>query len=120
MNPIEHWIAVRREDGETVGYLEPLSEDYASMQPRTLLGHAVGEPLEYVPAEELLLERGIGELAERWTLDAGTAEEIRDLTVTELSPNGIVLANYVEAKALANGARHRIDWPDLQGRLRRA
>ena len=114
--PIDTWLAVTREDGETVGYLEPLTDDYADVIPRNRLGHAVGEAQDYHAAEELVLERGLRELAEYWVLDG----EGPELTVIELSPDGIVLRDALLSKALAPTKRVDVPWPDTAQRLRRA
>jgi hypothetical protein len=114
--PVDTWLAVTREDGETVGYLEPLTDDYADVLPRNRLGHAVGEAQDYHAAEELVLERGLGELAEYWLLDG----EGPELTVIELSPEGIVLRDAFLSKALEPTKRVLIQWPDTAERLRRA
>lgn len=114
------WVAVTREDRETVGYLEPVTEDYEVVRPRTLLGHLAGEDTGFEEGEALLLARGISELAEVWVLDAGTAEEIRDLTIRELSPAGIEVAARMAAKALVDSPAHHVAWPDVEGRLSRA
>lgn len=119
MDITEHWVPVTREDGERVGYLEPLSEDYSSVQPRTVLGHKLGDPCEYVEGEDLLVEHGISELAEKWTLDDGTNSQVKNLTIVELSPHGIVLADYYSSKAVEAGERLSVivQWPDLNQRL---
>ena len=88
------------------------------VQPRSLLGHPVGGPTDYCAAEERLVERGIGELAEMWTLDAGTAQALHRVGIVELSRDGIVVADALLSKALSPTARHRVPWPDLEGRLR--
>lgn len=119
MDSTNHWVSVNREDGERVGYLEPLSEDYSSVQPRTVLGHKLGDPCEYIEGEDLLVEHGISELAEKWTLDDGTNAQVENLTIVELSPHGIILADYYSSKAVAAGERLSItlQWPDLNQRL---
>lgn len=119
MDTTDHWASVTREDGERVGYLEPLSEDYSSVQPRTVLGHKLGEPCEYIEGEDALIEHGIFELAEKWTLDSGTNAQVKNLTIVELSPHGIVLADYYSSKAVEAGERRLItvQWPDLNHRL---
>jgi hypothetical protein len=114
--PIDTWLAVTREDGETVGYLEPLTDDYAEVIPRNRLGHAVGEAQDYHAAEELVLDRGLRELAEYWELDG----EGPELTVIELSPDGIVLRDAFLSKALVPNKRVHVPWPDTAKRLRRA
>jgi len=113
--PVDTWLAVTREDGETVGYLEPVTDDYADVIPRNRLGHAVGETRDYHVAEELVLDRGLRELAEHWLLD----EEGPELTVIELSPEGIVLRDAFLSKALSPTKRVHVPWPDTAGRLRR-
>lgn len=112
--PIDTWLAVTREDGETVGYLEPLTADYADVIPRNRLGHAVGDAHDYHAAEELVLDRGLRELAEHWVLDG----EGPELTVIELSPDGIVLRDAFLSKALSPTKRVHVPWPDTAGRLR--
>ena len=118
MDTTAHWVAATREDGETVGHLEPLDEDFELVQPRSLLGHPVGALTDYCAAVERLVERGIGELAGLWTLDAGTAHTLHREGIVELSRDGIVVADALLTKALSPTARHRIPWPDLEGRLR--
>lgn len=114
------WVPVSREDREIVGYLEPVTEDYDLVQPRTLFGHPEGAVVDFLDGEEILLARGIGELAERWVLDPATRDEVRDLTIVELSPHGIELADHYETKAMAVGETVRIPWPDLAQRISRA
>jgi len=111
------WISVQREDGETVGYLEPLAEDFSSVLPRNVLGHAIDEPSEYLQGEELLKERGISELMLPWILDGQQGERTTELTILELSAHGIVLANALHTKALTPTPRIHVDWPDVTGRL---
>lgn len=114
--PVDTWLAVTREDGETVGYLEPVTDDYADVIPRNRLGHAVGEVGDYHAAEELVLDRGLRELAEPWLLDG----EGPELTVIELSPDGIVLRDAFLSKALSPTKRVHVPWPDTTKRLRQA
>lgn len=114
VSPVDTWLAVTREDGETVGYLEPVTDDYSDVIPRNRLGHAVGEAGDYHAAEELVLDRGLRELAEHWLLDG----EGPELTVIELSPDGIVLRDAFLSKALVPTKRVHVPWPDTPGRLR--
>ncbi|WP_345469685.1 hypothetical protein QMQ05_10065 [Glutamicibacter ectropisis] len=111
------WVSVQREDGETVGYLEPLADDFSSVLPRNVLGHAIDDPTEYLQGEELLQERGIGELMHPWILDAQQGESTSELTILELSAHGIVLADALHTKALSPTPRIHVDWPDVTGRL---
>lgn len=109
------WVPVSRDDREVVGYLQPTSPEFAAVIPRNRLGHAVGDPQDFVEAEELLLARGIAELAEQWRLDGGD----QALAIAELSPDGIVLRDALLAKALVPTEEVRVPWPDLAGRLTR-
>ena len=114
------WIAVTREEREAVGYLESVTEDYDVVQPRTLLGHRAGDPTDIESGEERLRERGIGELAELWVLDAGTPAHVRSLAILEVSPHGIVVADALATKALAGPEPMTVPWPDVEERLTRA
>lgn len=109
------WVSVTREDGEPVGYLEPLDEEYATLQPRSLLGHAVGDPGDFLTGEVRLLDRGIGELAEHWRLTDPPLPN--PLSILEVSPDGIVVADTLATKALIATDRIHVDWPDARGRL---
>ncbi|MGO1946610.1 MULTISPECIES: hypothetical protein [Brachybacterium] len=119
MSDVRGWVAVTREDGETVGYLEPVTDDYDLVQPRTLLGHARGAPVDFVTGEHLVAELSLSELAEQWVLDAGTADEIAALTILELSPHGVVLADHFATKGLSATEKLHVAWPDLEERLSR-
>lgn len=115
---VSTWIGVTREDGETVGYLEPVTPDYDTVQPRTVLGHPAGEPCDYLAGEELLCERGISELMQYWKLREAPAALAGELSILEISPHGIVvIADALLAKALAPGEKATIGWPDLEGYL---
>ena len=113
------WITVTREDREAVGHLEPVTEDYGLVQPRTLLGHRAGGPTDIEGGEERLRERGIGELAEVWELDASTPAHVRSLSILEVSPHGIVVADASATKALAGPEPITVPWPDVEERLTR-
>lgn len=118
--PATDWMKVTRpDDGETVGYLEPLSDDWSSVQPRTLLGHSLGGPVEFMVGEELLAGHGISELAERWHLRGAEAELRGGVVILEVSPDGIVVAHAELAKAMLYSKRVSVPWPDLAGILSR-
>ncbi|MCP2265069.1 hypothetical protein ACFQHV_11810 [Promicromonospora thailandica] len=114
--PVDTWLAVTREDGETVGYLEPLTADYSDVIPRNRLGHAVGAAGDYHAAEELVLDRGLRELAQHWQVDG----EGPELAISELSPDGIVLRDALLSKALVRSEAVHVAWPDVSRRLRPA
>ncbi|MDN5731031.1 MAG: hypothetical protein L0K07_01315 [Yaniella sp.] len=112
----EHWVPITRgSDGETVGYLEPLDPEFTQVQPRPVLGHSVGALCDFVTGEERLLDHGIRELAEQWRLVE--PELPYALTVLEVSPNGIVVADALKTKALIPTETFRVAWPDVTQRL---
>lgn len=106
-----------RDDGETVGHLEPVTTDYATVLPRSVLGHAVGEPCPYLEGEELLLERGIGELMNGWKLRDAPEGLSGTLAIIEVSARGIVVADALATKALVPTQRSTVPWPDTEHRL---
>lgn len=109
-------MRVTREDGETVGWLEPLDDGYELLRPRDVLGHVVAEDAAWVEAEEAVQARGLSHLAERWLLDG----DQRPLAVVEVSPQGIRVADWMSSRALFDSTATTIAWPDVQGRLRLA
>lgn len=116
MTDVDRWLAVTRDDGETVGYLDPVTADYGEVVPRSRLGHAVGDVQDFHAAEELVLGRGLRELTETWLLDGVGAP----LAIIELSPHGIALRDALSSKALIPSPTVTVDWPDTSRRLRRA
>ena len=112
----EHWYPVTRaSDREIVGYLEPSDPDYFRVQPRSVLGHPVGIRCDFVTGEERLLERGIREVAEHWRLTDPKLPNA--LAILEVSPEGIVVADALETKALVPTQRFHVEWPDISQRL---
>lgn len=111
----QDWVKVTREDGETVGWLEPLDAEYALLRPRDVLGHVAGPDAEWVPAEECLQELGLAHVAEAWHLDG----DPRALSIVELSSAGIWVGDRMLTKALAPTERVMVAWPDTAGRLSR-
>lgn len=114
---ITTWVSVQREDGETVGYLDPADPDYQRVTPRNVLGQAVADDCDYLDGEQLLVERGISELMNYWVLDAGSCDATELLSIVEVSPRSIVLANALRAKALQPAERIHVPWPDVEHRL---
>lgn len=110
-------MAVNREDGETVGWIQPLDSGVDTVQARSVLSHALGGPVDYLAAEEVLLERCISELAGPWQLDRGTAAVHGDLSIVKVSAHGIVLADAMLVKALLPCRRFTGPWPDVDRRL---
>lgn len=112
----EHWHPVTRgSDREIVGYLVPLDPDYSQIQPRSVLGHPIGDPCDFVTGEDRLREHGIREVSEHWRL--AQPELPNSLAILEVSPDGIVVADAMKTKALAPTQRFRVAWPDITQRL---
>lgn len=102
----EDWYPHRRpSDDEHVGWIVPEGERYRAVD---LLGRTVStEPLEWLDAEALLDELGIGYLADRWalTLPDGSTRPVR---IAEAGPSGIVVvADEFGAASVVGGAAER-------------
>src|SRR5690625_3743893 len=112
----EFWHPVTRgSDRETVGYLEPLDLDYNRVQPRSVLGHPVGDPCGFVTGEDKVLERGIREIAEHWQLIDPKLPNA--LAILEVSPDAIVVAAALKTKAMVPTERFLVEWPATAERL---
>lgn len=86
MTPAD-WIEHRRADGERLGWIVPAGDGFAVID---LLGRTrTAAPVDWLAAEELLEELGIGYLADRYLLDVGGFE--RRVRISEISPDGITL-----------------------------
>lgn len=81
------WIPHRRPDGETLGWIEPVGDDFVA---HDLLGRpATDAPVDWIAAEEALEEIGIRYLADPYTLE--TADGPRPVRVGEATIDGITL-----------------------------
>ncbi|GAA1413801.1 hypothetical protein AUR04nite_25600 [Glutamicibacter uratoxydans] len=114
------WVSVQREDGETVGYLQPLDPAYEQVIARNVLGHAIQRGIDYRSGEELLIERGISELMNAWIITAGDQAGDEEFSILEVTPQEIILGNALRTKALAPTPRISIPWPDTAPVLARA
>ncbi|MGN6426724.1 hypothetical protein [uncultured Leifsonia sp.] len=83
---MEDWIEHRRGDGERLGWMRQEGEKFV---PVDLLGRDLSGPLDWLAAEELLEETGIGYLAGMFELrlDDGSLLRVR---LAEVSPTRIV------------------------------
>ena len=59
------WIEHRRGDGERLGWMRPAGDGFVAIN---LLGHPVSGKLDWLSAEELLDDTGIGYLADAYEL----------------------------------------------------
>lgn len=105
------WIEHRRPDGEVLGWMVADGEGF---RVRDLLGRELTPaPLDWLEAEALLDELGIGYLADRWTLRFADGSE-RPVRIAEASARGVtVLADeYGAASAVgADPERFRLPFP---------
>jgi hypothetical protein len=99
------WIEHRRADGEIVGWIVPDGEGFRAFD---LLGRERTQPdaapVDWLAAEEVLEELGIGYLAERWRLRQADGTE-RAVRIAEASVRGITVVADDYGAASAVGAR---------------
>jgi hypothetical protein len=83
----EGWIEHKRPDGEGIGWMRPEGEGFV---PVDLLGRDLSPATDWLSAEHVLDEKGIGYLADSYELrlDDGTWQRVR---VVEASPTLIRL-----------------------------
>lgn len=79
------WIEHRRGDGELLGWMRPEGEGFV---PIDLLGRARAGALDWLAAEELLDELGIGYLADPYALERPDAPTLR-VRIIEVSTERI-------------------------------
>ena len=107
----QDWIEHRRGDGELLGWMLADGDGFRVFD---LLGRERTDgPVDWLDAEELLDELGIGYLADRWTLrfDDGTERPVR---ISEASPRGVTVVGDEFGAASAVGAqldRFRLPFP---------
>ncbi|MFF2488895.1 hypothetical protein ACFVSU_21010 [Microbacterium sp. NPDC058062] len=108
------WIEHRRADGEILGWMLASGDGFRVFdllgRERTPEGVA---DLEWLAAEELLEELGIGYLADRWTLRLADGTE-RPVRIAEASARGVTVVADEYGAASAVGAdpeRFRLPFP---------
>jgi hypothetical protein len=104
-----NWIEHRRHDGETVGWIVPDGEGF---RPVDILGRRLtDEPIDWLEAEELLEDLGIGFLADRYVLRFADGTE-RPVRITEASVHGVtVVADEFGGASAVGGASERFRLP---------
>lgn len=114
MTPAD-WIEHRRADGELLGWMRADGEGFRVFD---LLGRertspdAEG-PMDWLEAEELLEDLGMGYLADRWTLRLPDGSE-RPVRIAEAGADGITVVadEFGAASAVgANPERFRVPFP---------
>ena len=81
------WIEHRRGDRELLGWMRPEGEGFVAID---LLGREISGELDWLAAEELLEERGIGYLADRYELQLDDGHWLL-VRIVEVSPERIRL-----------------------------
>lgn len=112
-------IPVHRDDGELLGYLEPVAPPEL-WQPCTVFGYPMGEATSRDEAEEVLQRTGLSYLAERWEVLEGTDSEgwLR-VDLVEVSPARVVTMVVDYGAPERYGERITLTVP-VGSRLRRA
>jgi hypothetical protein len=106
------WIEHRRSDSEVLGWMFADGEGFRVFD---LLGRerTLDGPLNWLAAEELLDELGIGYLADRWTVRLPDGSE-RPVRIAEASVRGVTVVADEYGAASAVGAdpeRFRLPFP---------
>lgn len=87
-----HWPAHHRdEDGEVLGYLEPVGE--GRYRPVTPFGRPLDGPGDEDSARAVLDARGLAYLADPWLLSVPGREEPVRVQIVEVSPERVRVAN---------------------------
>src|SRR5690625_6896032 len=79
------WIEHRREDGERLGWIRMVGENFIAVD---VLGREVTGAVDWLEAEEALDQRGLAFLAERWQFDSPARGTI-SVRIVEVSTRGI-------------------------------
>ncbi|WP_127818027.1 hypothetical protein [Microbacterium sp. CPCC 204701] len=105
------WIEHRRADSEVLGWMLADGEGFRVFD---LLGRErTAAPIDWLTAEELLEDLGMGYLADRWTLRFADGSE-RPVRIAEASPRGVTVVadEYGAASAVgADSERFRLPFP---------
>ncbi|MFJ4223135.1 hypothetical protein [Microbacterium sp. NPDC089695] len=81
--PRNDWTPHRRDDGELLGWIHPVGDDWV---PVDVLGRPVSAPIDWLDAETALEDHGIGWLAEPWMLE-GEADSPLRVRILEVTPD---------------------------------
>jgi hypothetical protein len=102
------WIAYRRaDDGELLGWMRPVGEEWIAV---SLLGWEVSAPVDWLAAEEALESVGLSYLGEVWMLQRGDAEALR-VRLVEVDPQRIVVQTDDYGAIDAPVQRYELAWP---------
>ncbi|GAA4836283.1 hypothetical protein [Garicola koreensis] len=104
------WIEHRREDGERLGWIRMVGEQFIAVD---VLGREITGEVDWLEAEETLDERGLGFLAERWLFDSPVRGTVF-VRIVEASPAGVRVREDDFGAAAAAGAEvqdHDLPFP---------
>ena len=101
------WIEHRRGDRELLGWMRPAGEGFVVID---LLGREISGELEWLEAEELLEERGIGYLADRYELQLDDGHWLL-VRIVEASPARIRLKKEDWGDMAATAVYYEVDFP---------
>lgn len=107
------WTPHRRDDGELVGWIRPAGDEWLAVD---LLGREASDPLDWLDAEAVLEQRGIGYLADPWMLEGESDRPLR-VRLVEVTPDRIVVKTEDFGDIRAVVERFELPWP-LPARLR--
>ena len=112
MSVPEAWIPHRREDGELVGWIVPEGEGFVTID---LLGCSrSAEPVDWVAAEEVLEELGIGYLADIYAFRV-SADDWARVRIVEVSTDGVTVKEDDYGDVAADLPRYRMGFPADDG-----
>ncbi len=101
------WIEHRRGDRELVGWLRPEGEGFVAID---LLGREISAELDWLEGEELLEERGIGYLADRYELQLDDGRWLL-VRIVEVSPERIRLKKEDWGDTNATAVYYEVGFP---------
>lgn len=101
------WIEHRRGDGERVGWMRPEGEGFV---PVDLLGRELAGSIDWLDAEELLDETGIGYLADPYLMERPGRTPLR-VRIVEVSTRGIRVKREDFGAIDVDGEHYELPWP---------
>lgn len=102
------WIAHRRDDGETLGWIRAHGDGWIAAD---LLGHDVTDATEWLDAEAALEDRGIGWLADPWELDVEGVDHPVPVRMVEVTPERVIVKTEDWGAIDAPLTYHELTWP---------
>ena len=81
--PYPDWTPHRRDDGELLGWIHPVGDEWVAVD---VLGRPASAPVEWLDAEAALEEHGIAWLAEPWMLEGEGDRPLR-VRIVEVTPD---------------------------------